>query len=313
MLQQRPISDPSNNAGNAALARAETLAKLLAAFATQALLAEAELTPKPGLVDGRSAGAHHDLSLALLKRSATVLQPHFERIAQAACVHAACVQAACVQAACAQPAAIALREKLGALGRAAERDMLAATGNVNTHRGAIWALGLLVAAAAQLPSASETDLCRRAAWLASLPDAAAPPQASHGSQARQAYGAAGARGEAVAGFPHVLHNGLPALRRARAAGVAERHARLDALLAIMATLTDTCLLHRGGPEALQAAQLGAHRTLLLGGSSTRDGMLSLLALDRTLLRLWASPGGAADLLAATLFLDSVCTLQEVLP
>ena len=91
----------------------------------------------------------------------------------------------------------------------------------------------------------------------------------------------------------------------RRAGVTERCARLDALLAIMASLADTCLLHRGGWPALAAAQAGARRVLACGGTATASGWQALLALDAELLRRHASPGGCADLLAACLFLDSV--------
>jgi triphosphoribosyl-dephospho-CoA synthase len=74
-------------------------------------------------------------------------------------------------------------------------------------------------------------------------------------------------------------------------------------MAIMASLDDTCLLHRGGLPALAAAKLGARSVLALGGSSTGDGRHALLALDFKLRRLNASPGGCADLLAACLFID----------
>jgi triphosphoribosyl-dephospho-CoA synthase len=114
----------------------------------------------------------------------------------------------------------------------------------------------------------------------------------------------------VCAFPHVLQAGLPALRRARQAGIAEECARLDALLSIMATLDDTCLLHRGGRAALDTAQQGAACVLSMGGSSTLAGLLELGRLHQRLMRLWASPGGSADLLAATLFLDRLSSVER---
>uniref|UniRef100_UPI001F566777 triphosphoribosyl-dephospho-CoA synthase n=3 Tax=unclassified Anaeromyxobacter TaxID=2620896 RepID=UPI001F566777 len=85
----------------------------------------------------------------------------------------------------------------------------------------------------------------------------------------------------------------------------EDDARLEALLAVMSTLDDTCLLHRGGPRALQVAQRGAAAALRAGGPGTAAGRAALLALDAELLALNVSPGGSADLLAAVLFLDGV--------
>ena len=124
------------------------------------------------------------------------------------------------------------------------------------------------------------------------------------------YGAGGARVEAQSGFPHLLNAGLPALRQGRMRGLGEPHARLDALLAIMTTLEDTCLLHRGGRKALTVAQTGAARVLANGGSSTVDGQEALRHLHESLMALWSSPGGSADLLAATLFVDRVAKPGE---
>jgi triphosphoribosyl-dephospho-CoA synthase len=90
---------------------------------------------------------------------------------------------------------------------------------------------------------------------------------------------------------------------ARANGAGETCARLDALMAIMASLDDTCLLHRGGMPALEAAQAGAGAVLEAGGSSSAAGWRALLRLDAELLARYASPGGCADLLAACLFLE----------
>ncbi|MGC1331072.1 triphosphoribosyl-dephospho-CoA synthase, partial [Pseudomonas sp.] len=119
----------------------------------------------------------------------------------------------------------------------------------------------------------------------------------------QRYGAGGARAEAQAGFPAIITRALPQLRASRQAGHGEQNARLDALLAIMATLADTCVLYRAGPDGLIVMQQGAQAVLDAGGSGTLAGRRRLHELDQQLLALNASPGGAADLLAACLFID----------
>ena len=183
--------------------------------------------------------------------------------------------------------------------------MLAATDGSNAHRGAIWALGLLVAAAARRRSETKRGPHRgrggRARAAAGPVCHPGPP--SNGERARLRFGAAGARGEAQAAFPHAIRVGLPALRAARDRGVPEDCARLDALMAIMASLDDTCLLHRGGPAALEAAKAGARAVLAAGGTAAPAGLERLHRLHAELMALWASPGGSADLLAVTLFLD----------
>lgn len=278
-------------------------AAMLADLAVAALLDEAALSPKPGLVDGRGSGAHADLDLDLMCRSARALHPAFAAMA------AAGLRAA-------RPG-VALRETLGALGREAEAAMMRATGGVNTHRGAIWSLGLLVGAAGwhrraegshaahAAPAAHSVHaVARTAGAVARLPDRHRPARTGHkGERACLDYGVRGARGQAQAGFPHVLRAGLPELRRSRARGDAEPSARVNALLAIMSRLDDTCVLARAGREGLALMQSGAARVLAAGGIATLPGRRLLRALEAGMLACNASPGGAADLLAATFFLD----------
>ncbi|NMF87936.1 triphosphoribosyl-dephospho-CoA synthase [Aromatoleum petrolei] len=264
----------------------------LADHAVAALIDEVTLSPKPGLVDFRGRGAHRDLSWPLMCHSARTLHPAF---------------AAMAAAGEAEGELQALRERIGAIGRDGEAAMLRATGGINTHRGAIWALGLLVTAVAQMPGRGDAGLvAARAAALARLPDRFAPAATGHkGERACRAYGVGGARAQAQAGFPHVTRAALPTLRASRERGDPEDAARLNALLAVMAELDDTCVLSRGGPTALAAVQDGAAGVLAAGGAGRAAGRRALRALEKHLLALDVSPGGAADLLAATLFLDRV--------
>jgi len=155
------------------------------------------------------------------------------------------------------------------------------------------------------PHASFARISAVASEIARYSDRFAPTQESNGSRAEKQYGVSGARGEAQRGFPHVIHIALPTLKAARNRGISESFARLDALIAIMSSLDDTCLLHRGGMEALHVAKQGAKKILSLGGTSTPEGWKALHQLDADLMVRNASPGGSADLLAATLFLDSL--------
>jgi triphosphoribosyl-dephospho-CoA synthase len=262
----------------------------LAELARQALVAEVELTPKPGLVDRRGAGAHSDLSLDLMRQSAAAIAPYFEAMGDSA-------QSMSFDR--------GLRTEVAAIGRAAESAMLQATNGSNAHKGAIWILGLLVTAASRGIDLNPAAIAQDAAFLARLPDRAQPQLLSHGEMVRARYGATGARGEAFAGFPHVLHVGLPTLRAERNRARTETNSRLWALLNIMARLEDTCVLYRGGAEGLAIVQKGASDALLAGGPGSVAGELAMLRLDQELLIRNISPGGAADLLAATLFLDAL--------
>lgn len=263
----------------------------IAQLAVRALREEAELTPKPGLVDRRGGGSHADMDLRMLCNSADSLESMFAAMATAA--HDEIPSAG-------------LQAQLAAIGRAGEERMLRVTGGVNTHRGAIWNLGLLVASVAMGPGSAD-GWCARAGELARFHEEVPGEGKSHGREVERRFGRRGARGEACGGFRHVIQFGLPELRRARAKMTAETHARLDALLAIIGELDDTCILYRGGEAALQFAKTAAQNVRSLGGAASDAGHGELLNLGVEMVRRGISPGGSADLLAATLFLDSAET------
>lgn len=268
----------------------------LAELAADALKEEALLSPKPGLVDKESSGAHSDMSIELMLRSATALQSTFADMAEVSFR---------------LPPGQELREKLGEIGRRGENTMLKATGGINTHKGAIWALGLLTAGAAiHGPLGIPRQIAATAGLIARYPDRFVPGFETNGLKVRNRYGVPGAAGEAQMGFPHLIEKALPALWNARHVGIAETEARLDALLTLIAHLDDTCILHRGGMEALLLAKEGAMNILKAGGSSTEAGHQALQELGRNFISQNISPGGSADLLAAALFLDRLHVLSQ---
>jgi triphosphoribosyl-dephospho-CoA synthase len=284
MAQLRPI--PQSSQPLNALARSKWLSEL----AWQSLIAEAELTPKPGLVDGRGSGSHSDLSLDLMRRSADAIAPYFTRMALASAE---------------AQMDISLRAVVASIGREAESAMLSATSGSNAHKGAIWVLGLLVCAASLSEGSDPEFVAEAAGYLARLPDHARPQAVSHGDVVLERYGASGARGEAYGNFPHVVKIGIPALRAARTNGGTERDSRLAALVTIMSRLDDTCVLYRGGREAQKIVHEGAARVIKVGGPGSPKGNAALIALGQEFVSLHISPGGSADLLAATLFLDAL--------
>lgn len=259
------------------------LARTIARAATQSLLRELATTPKPGLVDLEHCGAHRDLCLDRLQTSAFALEPVFDELARTAA---------------GSTPSHALREEIGAIGRRGERTMLRATGGSNTHRGALWTIGLLVCAAAALGAGADASaLAERAGALGALPDRYGNNALSHGAIVAKRFGVSGARGEATAGFPSVVGLAFPLVRSGVPAG--------DVFLELLARVDDTCVLHRAGPGALALARNGARAALAAGGVRTRAGISRVRALDRELVATNASPGGCADLLAAAFFLDAV--------
>ena len=199
--------------------------------------------------------------------------------------------------------------ELRAIGLQAEAAMMAATGGVNAHRGAIFSLGLICAAAGAIgdrPASAEVyALAVERCWGAAIRVAPASP-ASHGGRAARRYGVGGASAEAAAGFPTVRTTGLPALRRGRARAPRDAMAaRVDCFFALLAVVDDTNLLHRGGVDGLSAARAAAAGFVAAGGTGEPGWRDCALGVHRAFVAARLSPGGCADLLATTLFLDAL--------
>jgi triphosphoribosyl-dephospho-CoA synthase len=267
----------------------EGIAERLGRLALRSLHQEVALHPKPGLVSPVDNGSHADMSMQTFYRSLFALRGYFPAIARAG-RNGADFRA------------------LQGLGIEAERAMLRATGGINTHRGAIFNLGLLCAAAGHSGPASAELLCadvvRR--WgddiLLSAHQASAD---SHGLRVARRYGAGGARAQAAAGFPDVIHGSLPAYRHALAVTGDARRAGVQALFVLMERLEDSNLLWRGGPAGLRFARRSAADFLRGGGALAEDWLARAERIHAAFVARRLSPGGAADLLAVTLFLHTL--------
>lgn len=236
------------------------------------------------------AGSHDDMDADSLRRSAAAIHPFFADLVLAG-------------------SRGATLPDLRAIGLRAEAAMMAATGGVNAHRGAIFSLGLICAAAGTVGDVRCSAEMRAEAvarlWGAPIANVPASPT-SHGGRAARRYGVGGASTEAAAGFPTIRATGLPALRRARA-NDDPAAARVGCFFALLAVVDDTNLLHRGGPDGLRAAQAAATAFLAAGGIAAPDWRDRAVAIHHAFVAARLSPGGCADLLATTLFLDALET------
>lgn len=257
------------------------------------LYAELALYPKPGLVSLVDNGSHTDMDATTFMRSMFALRHYFSRITRAGADDASF-------------------GALKLLGIDAEARMLEATGGVNTHRGAIFGLGMLCAAigrAAAQGVAMTPDALRAVLLLRWGEELAAHctqnATTSHGLVAAALHGASGAREEAALGFPSVFEVGLPALRGTLAARRSMRHARVDALFALMAHVSDTNVYHRGGAAGAATVREQARRFLDAGGTANPAWLERAVQCHRLFVEHRLSPGGAADLLAATCLVHAV--------
>ncbi len=268
--------------------------KRAAALAVQSLLDEVRVTPKPGLVDCSNNGSHTDMDLALFEKSAAALAPYWDE----------CVKIGMEGAALAPEETFA---RLRRAGLAAEHTMLAATGGVNTHKGAIFLLGILCGAAGRLwraegPCRDAQALCAECARMTNAPlreELANIAPHTCGAQLYLRHGMRGARGEVMDGLPGVCEAALPALKNAIAHDCDKEHAAAIALLHLIARGTDTNMVKRGGTDG---AAWGAQQARDLLKNDPYPSVQEIAELDRQFIKKNLSPGGCADLLALTLFL-----------
>lgn len=259
---------------------------ILADMATQALLEELHCTPKPGLVDEADNGSHSDMDLPLMERSIAALRPLFVKAAQ--CVYKG-----------------ADSHALRRIGIEAEKDMLIATGGVNTHRGAIFALMLALAAYCRLtfngnktkisPYELSAEIARLTAEI--KPETLRPEVNSNGEAVRRQFGIPGAVDNARSGYHALVNSWLPFYRSLSDDDPLRLH---RTLLKIMSELDDTNIWHRGGQAGMQ------YVSEVLDFDLQKLTTERLNELNEGFKARNLSPGGSADMLALTLLFDRLC-------
>ena len=303
----RTALEQGSYARAAALCPESTRPYLMAALAERALRRELDTPLKPGLVGPDSSGAHTDMDYALMQKAIAALRPYWSRMAKAS-----------------------VPPLLQMIGIEAEKAMKKATGGVNTHRGAIFALGLALNARGMEVTVTEEVMQNRLCKIAGVilrnclidselhltaKDATAS-HLSHGEEAVKQYGVKGARALALEGYKDLWAHWLPYYRSLR--GQASSCPEQQTLLRIMSSLDDTCVIHRVGYERAQevkreaAAMLVALENYFSQGFAKNQFSKAIPTATEMLQDLCVryaaegiSPGGAADMLALTILIDSL--------
>ncbi len=263
----------------AAMVPPSTLPYILAHAATHALQAELDTTPKPGLVDRHDSGAHRDMDYALMCHSIAALHPWWVKLAQAGL-------------------AGANMQYINHIGQLAEQAMLDATHGINTHKGALFSIGLTIVAAIQLLANQNISAQSLQQSISSNAREFAAPAGTHGAQAIEKTGgkAKGAMAMARDGYSQLFDQWLPMLQSQSADYPYRLH---KTLLLIIATLDDTNVIYRAGEQAAQRLKDEAQKLL----DSFWPYRLEMLGLQCNAQNI--SPGGAADMLALTLLVDAL--------
>ena len=268
--------------------------KRIAELATKSLLQEVYTTPKPGLVDSRNNGSHTDMNISTFEKSANALTPYFYN----------CVAIGQRTKNAPYCETFALLKNAGII---AEEQMYQATNNINTHKGAIYSIGVICGAIGRLwkpetPIAKTEEIFLMCAELVN--DAVKEYFSSidcstNGGRLYIEHGIKGIRGEVATGFPSVLSIGLPAYQKALESGLSSNDAGVLTLLQFIANIEDTNLYHRGGIDGAHYAADYAKNILR---NAEIPSLKSVEKMDDDFISKNLSPGGCADLLAVTYLL-----------
>lgn len=254
-------------------------------IAANCLQAELLLSPKPGLVDTIDNGAHSDMNLALMQTSIDTLQPFFYEFAKLS-----------------YNENLPTTDELKEIGLAAEKAMLTVTNGVNTHKGALFSMGLTVCAATHLLYINNNSAISPTALQTTIKDLAKSFQApdnTHGENIRKQHpNVMGAIDIAQSGYKMLCNEWLPFYRSIKQQ---TPHAELQLLLKIMTQLDDTNIYHRGNATIANNIKEEAQQVL------NNFSVDAVKLMNKQFIERNISPGGSADMLALTLFWDKITT------
>ena len=266
-----------------------------------ALLEEVYTTPKPGLVDLYSCGAHVDMNVSTFEKSAQALYPYFVKMAASGYGMRITQEE--------------LFREIRKTGIEAEKAMYRATGGVNTHKGLLFTIGIFSAAAGrcvrEYGKITERNLFEMEQEMVTqilaeeFQNMRKKEPESHGEKNLKMYGTSGIRGEAVNGYPSVRYIALPILRQ----GIMEKKewnlVKLQTLFYLMREVEDSNIISRQNPETLRQVHREVDEFLKCGGAYATDAIEKLKQMDTEYIRRNISAGGCADLLATAIFIESL--------
>lgn len=270
--------------------------------AIKSMLYEVAATPKPGLVDRSNSGAHLDMNFYTFMASSSVLPFTFYECALAGLNFE-------------KRDIRDLLDIIRPIGLRGEHMMFSATSGINTHKGLIFSLGVISAAAGYIYGKNKNmtiepyEVCHVLTEMTEgitdreLMHIEKKEKLTYGEYLFKEYGIRGIRGEVESGFPIVQNVGLPVLERLINDGSANLNDILvHTLLNIMAEAEDSNVIGRNGLTALEYVKISAKMALKAGGMLTEEGREIIYKLDEEYIKRNISPGGSADLLAITIML-----------
>ncbi len=278
----------------------EEFCRLIDRFALKSLIYEVTATPKPGLVDRKNSGSHKDMDFYTFIDSSISLTGYFYK-----CAHFGTEFD--------NDDKRELLKAIRPIGIKAEEDMFKATKGVNTHKGLIFSLGIIAAAAGYLYSKESKiqftpeeittlikEICK--GLTLELENLGSKKELTYGEKLYIKYGSKGIRGEVESGFETVRKYSLPLLKELKSQDVRLNDSLIQVLLSLMANADDSNILGRHNMDVLEFVKVDARTVLNIGGYLSANGRDYVEEMDNYFIQKNISPGGSADLLAVTIML-----------
>lgn len=256
-----------------------TVPFLLSYLATYAIKTELDTTPKPGLVDKSDNGAHTDMDYALMLKSINSLSPFFDKLS-------------CLAYKDSSPNV----QEIQNVGIEAEKQMLKTTNGVNTYKGALFSMGLVLTCASYIYKNKEINKTDLRENIKNLASQFVQPTNTHGKIVIDKHKIKGALSSAIDGYALLFDEWLPYLENNKE----EEYPLIKLLLFIMTKIDDTNIYYRKGEEIVKYVKIKAQETL------DKFSIEEVKKLNSEFIKLNISPGGAADMLSLTLFVYSIC-------
>ncbi len=270
---------------------------ILGELATRSILLEVSTHPKPGLVTPFSSGAHRDMDFPLFLKSTAVLSQGFKEVSHFGYNYKGDINK--------------MLPPLRKLGLDVEQRMFDVTNGVNTQKGLIFLFYLILGSSGYLLNKRKLSTKNISSTVSKITAGITEKELgslkkskkslSKGENTFVKHGITGIRGEVEKGLPTVIETGLPEFKKAYEKTQDMNKSSLHALIAIMSKAEDTNIISRNGIDAYYDVQKKAGEITKVGGVLTTTGMMKIIDMGTDFLKLNISPGGAADLLSATLF------------
>lgn len=265
-------------------------ARYIARLATESLTEELKTTPKPGLIDKHDNGSHHDMDYRLMKKSIKTLSPYFYQFAELGLIQKKNICQNFI-------------DKIKTIGINAETEMLQATNGVNTHRGAIFAMGLCIASVSLLISTEkEISAENIKATIIKIAKRFEMQENSHGSVVCKKYNLKGALANAQEGYTDVFDKILPVYQQLEESKSDQNSVNIQTLMYIMSILDDTNVYHRNGSTIADEVKKKSSEIY------HNFDILKVEEMNQAFIRDNISPGGSADMLTITFFINKAIKL-----